>query len=168
MSGANGGRPRKPLALKVLEGTARKDRTNPRAPKPKIVEGFPPAPADLTKSEKQGWKMLADVVKPLRVVTPADMVAFRQMAISLAMIDQARRELKKAGGETSYSVFTESGEVIRSRPQVETIAKFQKILGSQLADFGLTPADREKVSALNGDQEKDPLDEFSIGGGSAA
>jgi len=157
------GRPRKPRALKKLEGTDRSDRANARAPQIEAAR-LPPAPKDLTALERRAWSTLAKVVDPLKVAAPADVVAFRQMAVSLAMIDRARDELEEYG-DLTYEVVTETGTSYRKRPQVEIIATYKTLLGRELAHFGLTPADRERVSRIGEDGAADPLDEFAVGAG---
>jgi phage terminase small subunit len=162
-----GGRPRKPRALKLVQGTDRPDRANAAAPAPRAAP-LPRPPADLNAREQRAWAQLAELVDPLRVVTAADIVAFRQMAVCIAMIDQARSELKEHKWRTDYEVHTEFGTSYRKRPQVETIATYQKLLFAELGRFGLTPADREKVSAITEGSAGDPLDEFSAGDNGAA
>lgn len=83
------------------------------------------------------------------------------------MINQADEELREYG-RTDYEVVTETGLSYRKYSQVETIATYQKLLDGKLARFGLSPADREKVSAIGDDSAGDPLDEFAVGGDGAA
>ena len=155
----SGGRPRKPKSLKLLEGSFRPDRANGLAPTSDSVS-MPPAPEDLTRREAEAWSKLSALVDPLRVASPADIAAFRQMAIAYALIDQARAEL--GDGPTTYTLDTESGTVERSRPQLQTIATFQRLLSAGLGSFGMTPAAREKVSVLSEGGGADPLDEFAV------
>jgi len=162
-----GGRPRKPRALKLVQGTDRPDRANRNAPAPSSVP-LPPPPKDLTAHEKRSWKHLAALIDPLRVAAAADVVAFREMVRCHGIIHQAWDELRKAGGELTYEVVTEAGLSIRKRPEMEIIATFQKLLDAKLGRFGLTPAEREKVSRAGDEAAGDPLDEFAIGGGGAA
>jgi hypothetical protein len=162
------GRPRKPRALKLVQGTNRPDRDNVRAPRNVRAADLSKPPADLTPLERRAWKHLAGLVEPMRVTTEAHLAAFRQMAISLAMIDQARTELAEYGGRTDYEVISEFGTSYRKRPQIEIIATFKKLLAGELARFGLTPADQEKVTSLDGSAPGDPLDEFAAGGTGAA
>jgi P27 family predicted phage terminase small subunit len=117
----------------------------------------------LSEREHEAWRELAGVVGPLRTCTAADMPAFRQMVSTLAVVEEARAALRQHG--LTFVVSTESGEVVRKRPEVEVLAAFKKQLSVELSRFGLTPADRERVSALGEDGPADPLDEFSVGRG---
>lgn len=156
-----GGRPRKPRALKLVLGTDRPDRANARAPSPASVS-LPAPPKGFSARQKRAWKELAALVDPMRITSSADVVAFREMARCLAMIDQANEELEEYG-RTDYEMTTEAGTAYRKYSQVETIATYQKILDAKLGRFGMTPADREKVSKIGADQADDPLDEFATG-----
>lgn len=162
-----GGRPRKPRALKLVQGTDRPDRANKRAPTPGPAP-LPPPPKDLTTHEKRSWKQLAALVDPLRIAAAADVVAFREMVRCHGLITQAAAELRAAGGKLTYEAFTEAGVSYRKRPELELIATFTKLLDGKLARFGLTPAEREKVTKIGDDAAGDPLDEFAVGGNGAA
>lgn len=156
-----GGRPRKPRALKLVMGTDRPDRANLKAPTSPAVP-LPKPPAAFSAGQKRAWRELAELVDPMRITSRADVVAFREMARCMALIEQADLELKKYG-RTDYQVVTETGISYRKYTQVETLATFEKILDAKLSRFGMSPADREKVSKIGDDEADDPLDEFSAG-----
>ncbi|MEK7178536.1 MAG: P27 family phage terminase small subunit [Patescibacteria group bacterium] len=157
-----GGRPRKPRALKLVQGTDRPDRENKRAPAPPSAP-LPPPQKDLNPHEKRAWRELAALVDPLRVAAPADVVAFRHLVYCLGQVEQARAALRKAGSQT-FETVSEGGVSVKKRPEVEIIATFEKILDAKLGRFGLTPAEREKVTKAGDDGVGDPLDEFAVGG----
>jgi P27 family predicted phage terminase small subunit len=152
------GRPPKPEALKRMEGTLRPDRSNPAAPAATALDALP-CPPGLTEREQAAWEELAAVVAPMRVVTTSDLPAFRQMVYTLALVEDLRATLQALG--LTFTVSTESGEVVRKRPEAELLATFKKQLASELAQFGLTPAARQRVSALGEQTAGDPLDEFA-------
>lgn len=160
MSSLNVGRPPKPAALKRLEGTARKDRENPKEPAGAPLEALP-VPAGLTEREAAAWVELAAVVAPMRIVAPSDMPAFRQMVTTWAVADEAWETVKREG--QFFTVTTESGQVHRKHPAVEVLFSAKKQLSVELSRFGLTPADRQRVAVLDEQSEGDPLDEFAVG-----
>ena len=161
MSALNVGRPPKPHALKALEGTARKDRTNAAQPAGTPLEALQ-MPEGLTDRERAGWAELAAVVLPMRVVTAGDLPAFRQLVYTWAVAEEARETVNREG--QFFTVTTESGQVHRKHPAVEVLFSAQKQLSVALSRFGLTPADRQRVSVLGSESEGDPLDEFAVGG----
>lgn len=161
MPALNAGRPPKPAELKRLEGTARRDRENPNAPTLAPLEVLP-VPDGLTEREAAAWAELAPVVLSMRVVTPFDVPAFRQMVTTLALAEEARHAINTLG--MTFTVTTESGEVVRKRPEVEVFLSAKKQLSVELSRFGLTPADRQRVAVLGTESEGDPLDEFAVGG----
>jgi P27 family predicted phage terminase small subunit len=154
------GRPPTPAEMKRLVGTARKDRTNARAPAAAPLDALP-MPPELTEREQAAWEELGAVVGPMRVVTPSDLPAFRQLVRTWALCDEAWEDVKVAG--QTYTLVTESGAVKRKNPSVEILLAAKKQLASDLAQFGLTPAARQRVSVLGEETEGDPLDEFAVG-----
>jgi P27 family predicted phage terminase small subunit len=151
------GRPPKPAEQKRQEGTLRKDRENAHAPAGTPLDALP-MPEGLTDREAAAWAELAAVVVPMRVVTASDLPAFRQMVTTWAICDEAWEDIKKEG--QTYTLVTESGAVKRKNPSVEILAAYKKLLGTDLAHFGLTPAMRQRVSVLGEESEGDPMDEF--------
>lgn len=67
------GNPRKPTAMKALQGTERPCRKNPFEPTP--LSELPPPPVKLTREEKKAWKTLAGCVAP-GVATNSDLPLF--------------------------------------------------------------------------------------------
>lgn len=159
MKGAGGGRPRKPTVLKVLEGTARPDRANPNEPKLPLFR-IPPPPEGLPATESNAWSELGALVDELKIATKADLPAFALMAQAVAMCAEAREALRRDG--LIIEETTKAGVMVRQRPEVTILASFQKIAMYHFNRWGLTPADRSRVSALADDAgEVDPLGEFS-------
>ena len=158
---SNAGRPRKPAALKLVTGTLRADRKNVQMPATLPIDRIPAPPKNLDAYEKAAWLRLAKIVQPMKIATTEDMVAFQEMVTSLAVCDAAREDIRANG--ITVEGFTDRGAPIsRKNPAVEVLATFKRLLAAELARFGLTPADRERVSQLTGDAgSEDPLDEFS-------
>lgn len=156
------GRPRKAESLKALEGTQREDRKNQNVSKSTIL--LPKPPENLNTWQRMAWVDLAALINPLRITTDADIIAFRQMAIALGIVEQARKALDDAGSLTYEIPMTAGGTRLVPRPEVEVMAKYQRILDMKLAQFGMTPADRERVAAAPAEVADDPLDEFAVNG----
>ena len=67
------GPPRKPTALKVMQGTARLDRTPANEPKP---DGTPEPPDFLTAEARVEWDRLASGMEAIGLLTTADRAIF--------------------------------------------------------------------------------------------
>lgn len=131
------GRPRVPSAVKRLRGTWRADRANERAPRPVSI-AVPAPPRELSAVERAVWKRLAREIPP-GVFTTADGTAFRALVRAVAMAENPPENM------------SESARI-----------NWSKHAQSMLGRFGLTPADREKVSAAASDApDRDAEDEFT-------
>lgn len=119
-------------------------------------------PSGLTEREATAWAELSPVVLAMRAVMPSDLPAFRQMVTTHAVASEAWDTVKAEG--QYYTVVTESGAVHRKHPAVEVLFSAKKQLSVELAQFGLTPAARQRVSVLAPESDGDPLDEFAVGG----
>ena len=73
--------------------------------------------------------------------------------------------ITKNNGSPVYECVTQFGVQMKARPEIEIIAKNQKILAYWFNRFGLTPADRSRVAEIGDGPQADPLDEFGPGGG---
>lgn len=165
--GNGGGRPRKPTALKQLEGTARADRINPLEPTGLAIK-IPRPPTTMTARQKKAWRAFAKVLDPMRVVTEADLAAFDMMVRSHCIVLEADESLRAAGSLLVTEDVGAGRKRIKRRPELDIIATHQKLLLLHYSRFGLTPADRSRVSTLEEARSpgkarapvKDPIGEF--------
>jgi hypothetical protein len=130
--------PRKPDALKKLEGTFRKDRSEPGAPDLKAIP-VPAPPEGMDAVERQAWADLKQDVDALGVMSEADLLAFR---FTVDAIADYRRE--KACAD----------------PNRRLLVELRKEAKSWLAVFGITPQSRGTVRQLRGTSEESELSEF--------
>jgi P27 family predicted phage terminase small subunit len=94
------------------------------------------------------WGFVAGLLGPRGVVTVADPLALECMCETYADLVDARNAIRDAGGPT-YETRNESGSIIhRALPEVAIVADCDRRLRSWFSAFGLTPADRSKVSAI--------------------
>jgi P27 family predicted phage terminase small subunit len=145
--------------MKELAGTQRKGRSNPREPRG-APAALPPPPKKASEKVRAAWKRLAAIVDPVRVATAQDVVAFGEMTRAYAIVLDAQQSLDDAGGSPVYECMTQFGVTLKARPEIGIIAQYEKIIAYWFSRFGLTPADRSRVSQLGGDDAPDPLDEF--------
>jgi phage terminase small subunit len=148
-------KPRKPTFLKLVTGTAQPCRSNPQEPKP--ARHRPAPAAHLSAPERAAWQEIAAAADGLRVLSEGDALALEAAAGALADLRAARASLAlpmvvdgkdgpvtlAEGGQRSYW----AGKMRRQRPEIADIADAERRLGAWLGRFGLTPADRSRVSA---------------------
>jgi P27 family predicted phage terminase small subunit len=145
--------PKKPSFLKVVQGTARADRTNTDEPQPEIA--IPSAPKHLSKEARAEWDRIAPILESMGLIALSD-------RSSLAMYCQAWGDHVKAENmirKKGMVIETPNGSV-----QVSpwfSISKNSKLVAHKfLVEFGLTPASRSKVSARKEESQKDPKQRF--------
>lgn len=146
------GRPPKPTAIKVLEGNPGHRPLNQLEPEPPA--GQPDMPADLSKEAKAEWIRIVPILMGMKVLTRADGEALGGYCEACAMVESAKKEIKKYG----MTVRTMMGR--KKNPAVAILESFMKIKRAYLSDFGLSPASRTRVKADAGEGKKDPMEEF--------
>jgi len=150
------GRPRKPSALKVLQGTQRKDRVNKNEPKPPAIKT--PVPDYLSEIGKQAYAEFMEILHQMQIFTVADAPNLQQLVETWAEWRELNELVKKNG--FTITQITAAGEpMVRPNPEVMMRSDASKRLRNLLTDFGMTPASRSKVSAQEVEQA-DPLEEF--------
>ena len=101
----------------------------------------------LSQRAARFWPGLADTLAARGVLTEADGLALAMLCEALADWQAARDAIDAAGGET-YEARTESGAVMhRAHPAVAMRNDAWRRVQAAMAEFGLSPASREKVSA---------------------
>ena len=120
--------PRKPTALKRLQGTLRADRMNPA--EPSGLDGRPETPRAFIFGDRADWDRMADTLTSFGVLQEQHAEALYRlveaMGEALCLASQA-----KAGREVNQT----------RRGKVETDIR------TWLKDFGMTPSDQSRVSA---------------------
>lgn len=149
------GRPRKPTALHLIQGTARAHHLNAREPKP--TRKRPECPDGLSPRAKRAWQHFAPMLYDLGVLTEADTAALISLCEAAADRDAARAALAKRPG-LAYESRTSTGAVsYRPYPEVALVSDADRRVKGWLSVFGLTPADRARVSVAQ-KEEPDDLD----------
>lgn len=133
--------PRKPTELKRLQGTSRKCRENPAEPTP--ITGRPEMPQNLTPRARALWPGLCEILEGMRVLTLADRPALHGLAEAYADMIESRDRCKN--GEPGHSRYSDADRRFLAYLRV----------------FGLTPADRSKVSAIT-EPKKNKFAELAV------
>jgi P27 family predicted phage terminase small subunit len=150
------GRPRKPTALKIVDGTFRKDRANANEPRPDRKRL--PSPPHLDAGARKIWRGYAKLLDDMGVLTVADRTALECLVMAHVDLTAARQALAARDGLT-YECYTKTGVTIRLYPEVRLVNDATKRLHSWLSAFGITPADRNKVETRI-EKNEDPAAKF--------
>ena len=113
-------RPRKPTKLHVIQGSLHTTRHRDRAGEPEVVEPLGPPPDSWPPKGKSLWGELEEMV-PAGVATKADRIAFELLTRLVA-------EMRSDPGKLTPALAS----------QIRTCC----------AVFGMTPADRSRVTAV--------------------
>jgi P27 family predicted phage terminase small subunit len=138
------GRPPKPTALKVLNGSAAHDpgRLNRDEPHP---EGQPVMPADLSAAEQEVWRhVLAEM--PSGVITGVDRDVFRIYCEEVALERAIRDLVGRSGLLVRSSSHANRGELTEN-PLLAVLRDHATLVRSFAADLGLTPTARSGIHA---------------------
>lgn len=146
------GRKQKPVSLKIVEGTFRKDRFNEAQPMPDM--GRPDMPSDLSKSGRVYWDDFASMLEDMGVLTKADGAALAMLCELKAVFQQATDEIE------AHGLMVENGAGgMKANPAVGMRNTIGKNLQSLLSEFGMTPASRCKVTA-SPKEKRDPAQDY--------
>jgi P27 family predicted phage terminase small subunit len=145
------GNKRKPDALKLVQGTARRDRSNPDAPQ--ASSGVMVAPDWLSDRACEIFANTAAILSRMGVGSPDDTAALAMLASRLEEVEICTAVIEDAG--RVYERKNDAGEVemIRARPEVSQRSEAMRHAQALLSEFGLTPAARSKVSVNSGKRE---------------
>ena len=144
-----GGRPRKPTAVKKLQGTLQKCRTNALEPVPQIdLKQFTEPPEYLTESAKDIWTFALQQA-PEGMLSSLDYSIFSEWVI---LYDQF---IKLSEGLTSQGTFVRDADGNQQVNNIiNSITKTATILRGIENELGFTPASRSKVSSFKTSSEK--------------
>lgn len=153
---------RKPTKLKLLSGTAQSSRLNKREPNvsPPTIPDPPPY---LLAEEAEAWRRFGSVIDPMRIVTREDFASFELLVVTYAEMVRLRNSLRQNGYEMVYECAKSEGggTMLRARPEMALLSDVDRRLVNLLGRFGLTPADRSRVSMADSHGAQDPEDEFA-------
>lgn len=156
------GRPRKPTALHVLEGTTRPDRTNLSEPQPVLTDDRPPI--WLKGRGRRGWKWVAPVVRQMKILTDADKAALALLCDALGDYVECQEALRQGG--RWYETLTKLGErMIKPHPAVAMASDAWRRAARMMVEFGMTPSARSRVKAA-AEKDVDPFEAFLSGASS--
>jgi P27 family predicted phage terminase small subunit len=149
------GPPKKPSALKVVQGTFRKDReakspvnVEPKAPKP---------PKGMSQLGLACWRRMVPKLVAARVLTELD----RELLAAFCECWAMYWGLKAVVDEEGWTWVSANGN-IRVHPAVGAMKMMLDNVVRLGREFGLTPASRSRIEALP-ESPTDPTAEFLFG-----
>ncbi len=146
----------KPSAIRETEGNPGRRPFNRAEPKP--PRGIPLCPDWLSPIAREHWLALAPKLDELGVLTLVDGHALALLCETYAEYRKARADVVK-NGATYWSTSEDGSKMKRANPNVAIASDAAKRYRGLLAEFGLTPSSRTKVSAVpKGDE--DPADVY--------
>lgn len=150
------GPPPKPTAQLRLSGSW---RANTRKREPKLKEAAPRVPSWLSDEAKEAWKELVEVLEPMRVLTPSDALALAQCAEYLARWKRVTAAVNRFGEVFRINKDDGTFSHFKRSPYVTQQLEYGVMLNRMMAQFGLTPAARARVTT--NEQEADIQSIFS-------
>lgn len=146
------GRPRKPEALKVLEGTSRADRANNDAPEPAVTRGAIP-PDFLDEMAKAEWSRIVPELEQLGIMSNIDIALVASYCTSVSELAEASIQIEANG--YVYEATSDKGHTVqRKSPWIEVRNKAIMNIVKTSCEMGMTPASRSKVIASKQPEKK--------------
>ena len=164
---ASRGRTPKPTAIKQLEGNPGKRQLNTNEPKPK--QKAPTCPKWLDDEAKKEWKRLAPAMVALGLLTEVDTSAFAELCQNYAYYLAADKAILEMGAAGPIEMQKAPSGYMQQHPLLSLRKQYYETWRKGLADFGLTPASRARISIedTGGGTVKnlnDPMERLLAGG----
>jgi P27 family predicted phage terminase small subunit len=140
-----------PTRLKIVRGTLRRDRANPREPDVRVE--IPQCPGELSPVAKREWRRIAPQLATLGLLARIDRAALALYCESYARWIDAVTSMQRYG----VVIKSPSGYPIQS-PYVAIANKAGEQVRMMLSEFGMTPASRTRVHAVERREEDSKWD----------
>jgi P27 family predicted phage terminase small subunit len=142
---------RKPTHLKVMQGTERKDRSNPNEP---IADtAWPVAPEYLSDVQVEKFIVLIEMIDSMNIANRVDV----GMLTDLAVVEcEIADDVVMLASDGPYYVPSKDSGIIRAHPAVARLTANRQRAQALRNEFGLSPAARSKVSALPTPERENP------------
>ena len=139
-----------PTAIKLAEGTFRRDRHGDPATEVKPPEGLPEIPDWMTEEAKEVWEQVFPILDGMRVLTTADRNPLTRYCNLFVRWYRANKYLQENGEtmETEYGT-KPVPEVAIERSTCSELLKLER-------EFGLTPSARTGLHITSGEKKTLP------------
>ena len=135
------GRKPLPTQLKIVRGTDEKRHINPDEPTPEMSDLAPPA--ELSPAALKEWERVRSLLVDAGVVSVLDTTALIAYCETYATWADAMSRLRRTG----MILKNEKGVLYRN-PLIRVANDAQDRMVKLLAEFGMTPSSRTRVSAI--------------------
>ena len=158
------GPPKTPTHLRLVRGNPSKRPINNNEPKP--PKGVPPVPKHFDKQGKYWFKRMAEELDAIGVISQLDARALELLVEAYTEYRHHCETLDREG--YTYAVYSDDDadegkkreiRMIKPHPAAMMKADAWKRLRAMLAEFGMTPSSRSKVSKDKPDDD-DLLSQF--------
>jgi P27 family predicted phage terminase small subunit len=149
-----------PTKIKALRGTLRKHRTNTQ--EPTAQPGMPACPTELAAVAKREWKRISKHLSAMGLLTTIDRAALALYCDAYGRWLDAIQALQQYG----VVIKSPNGYPVQS-PYVAIANKAGEQVRLLLAEFGMSPASRTRVTAVEAQREPDELELWRTRGGSS-
>lgn len=159
------GPPKKPTALKILEGNPGKQKLNKLEPKPSIPSAVPEPPDFLNAEAKAEWWRRAPELHRLRVLTSVDVSVLAAYCQAYSRWRAAEIALAKMGEADMLTgammIRTANGNPIQN-PILGVASRALEQMSRLAAEYGMTPAARAKIEVDDEALKNDPLSKLHL------
>ena len=144
------GRPRKPTALKLVEGETRPSRIGKLEPHPRPI--LPDSPTFLNKAARNIWNELLPELEYMGTLTAADQATFAGFCRAYELAQRTSRYLDRNG-----LTMTAPSGYSQARPEVSICNKAWDAVAKFGSELGIGAASRSRIEVRKRDNEaEDP------------
>lgn len=147
------GRPPKPTAIKVLQGNPGKRPLN--HDEAQFTHEMPKCPTHVKREARREWKRVSQELYDAGLLESVDRAALAAYCIAYGRWVKATKELEGV----ELTLMTESGYTYPN-PLLSIAKSASEEMRRYMADFGMTPASRAKVTSRKPEQV-DPFEEWA-------
>ena len=142
------GRKPKPSQLRLVEGN-REHRPIPNTPKPKPHRR--PAPTWMDHRAKREWHRISRTLYKMGLLTDVDTKALEAYCVCYS-------KWREATEKTKVGILTTPAGYAYANPLIAVELKYSKEMRAWMAEFGLTPSARSRITIEEPDDEDEDLD----------
>jgi P27 family predicted phage terminase small subunit len=141
-----------PTNVRLLHGNPGRRPLNENEPKPPKASRIPRPPKAISSRARRHWRPLAKLLDEAKVLTSLDATALLLLCEAYATWEEAGEKLRDFG----LVIKTPSGYPAQS-PYLSIANRAHEQLAKLLAEFGMTPSSRTRVSVrTDGEADRDP------------